>query len=99
MSLLLLVSNEVLSHLPHDVAGLLPQEPPPGVQEKVQKVTGWVKWIATSICVLGVVIAGAMMAIGQRRGEGGEHAARLGWVIAGAILITASTHLIDALAA
>jgi hypothetical protein len=49
------------------------------------------------VCVLGIIIAGTMMAIGQRRGEGGEHASRLGWVIAGCIVIGAASGLVGAL--
>ncbi|WP_327638777.1 hypothetical protein OHB24_10525 [Kribbella sp. NBC_00482] len=63
----------------------------------LNKVLGWVKWIAYLICALGIIIAGGMMAIGQRRGEGGEHAARLGWVLAACIVIGAATALVDAL--
>ena len=46
------------------------------------------------ICVLGILIAGAMMAVGQRRGEGGEHAARLGWVLAACIVIGSASALV-----
>lgn len=69
---------------------------PPGA-EGVDTVISWVTWIAFSVCVLGVIIAGAMMAIGQRRGEGGEHAARLGWVLAACIVIGAAMPLVNAL--
>lgn len=69
---------------------------PPGA-DGVDTVIDWVTWIAFSICVLGVIIAGAMMAIGQRRGEGGEHAARLGWVLAACIVIGAAMPLVNAL--
>lgn len=71
--------------------------PPPGVQAGVDKVIDWVTWIAFSVCVLGIIIAGAMMAIGQRRGEGGEHAARLGWVLAACIVIGAASMLVQGL--
>jgi hypothetical protein len=68
---------------------------PPGA-EGIDKVTSWVIWIAFAVCVLGVIIAGAMMAIGQRRGEGGEHAARLGWVLAACIVIGSASALVGA---
>jgi type IV secretory pathway VirB2 component (pilin) len=86
----------MLVHLISEVPTLLPLEPPPGA-DKLTQVLSWVKWIAYTVCVLGIMIAGAMMAIGQRRGEGGEHAARLGWVLAACIVIGASTALVDAL--
>jgi hypothetical protein len=70
---------------------------PPDVKTKVQTLVDWVTTIAISICILGVIVAGAMMAIGQRRGEGGEHAARLGWVLAGCIVIGCASGLVRAL--
>jgi type IV secretory pathway VirB2 component (pilin) len=70
-------------------------EPLPNeVSDKVDTVVSWVTTVAITICILGVVIAGAMMAIGQRRGEGGEHAARLGWVLAGCIVIGTASALV-----
>ncbi|MFI5735952.1 conjugal transfer protein TrbC [Kribbella sp. NPDC051587] len=69
---------------------------PPGA-EKLDLVIDWVRWIAFTICVLGILIAGAMMAVGQRRGEGGEHAARLGWVLAACIVIGSASLLVGAL--
>lgn len=71
-------------------------EAPPG-SEKLLKIVDWVRWIAFAVCVLGILIAGAMMAVGQRRGEGGEHASRLGWVMAACVVIASSTFLVDAL--
>ncbi|MGW1344761.1 conjugal transfer protein TrbC [Kribbella sp. NPDC002412] len=69
---------------------------PPGM-DKLKGVINWVKIIAYLICGLGIIIAGAMMAIGQRRGEGGEHAARLGWVLAACIIIGSATAIVDQL--
>jgi type IV secretory pathway VirB2 component (pilin) len=71
--------------------------PPPGVEAKFQTLIGWVTWIAFSVCVLGIIIAGATMALGQRRGEGGEHAARLGWVLTACIVIGSSSVLVKGL--
>jgi type IV secretory pathway VirB2 component (pilin) len=84
-------------HLIMELPNTLPMGPPPGVEGNLNEVLGWVKWIAYSVCVLGILIAGGMMAVGQRRGEGGEHAARLGWVLAACIVIGAATALVDAL--
>lgn len=72
-------------------------EAPGAVSGNVEKVVNWVTWIGMMVCVLGIIIAGTMMAIGQRRGEGGEHASRLGWVIAGCIVIGAASGLVNAL--
>ena len=88
----------LLHHLVTELPNSLPMEAPPvEVTKGLNKVLGWVKWIAYLICALGIIIAGGMMAIGQRRGEGGEHAARLGWVLAACIVIGAATALVDAL--
>jgi hypothetical protein len=70
---------------------------PNAVKGNVETVVNWVTWIGMMVCVLGIIIAGTMMAIGQRRGEGGEHASRLGWVIAGCIVIGAASGLVSAL--
>jgi hypothetical protein len=72
----------------------LVEDLPDEVTGKVETVVSWVTTIAISICILGVIVAGAMMAIGQRRGEGGEHAARLGWVLAGCIVIGTASALV-----
>ncbi len=61
------------------------------------KIVDWVRWIAFTVCILGILIAGAMMAVGQRRGEGGEHAARLGWVLAACVVIGSASLLVEAL--
>ena len=55
-------------------------------------------WIAFGVRVLGVIVAGAMMAISSRRGEGGEHMSRLGWVCGGAIIIGSASALVGTLA-
>lgn len=73
-----------------------PGAEPPGA-DKLLKIVDWVRWIAFTVCILGILIAGAMMAVGQRRGEGGEHAARLGWVMAACVVIASSTLLVEAL--
>lgn len=69
---------------------------PPG-SEGIVKILGWAAWVAVVICVLGVLIAGATMAIQHRRGEGGESMARLGWVLGGVIVIGSASALVGAL--
>ena len=87
----------MLLHLISEASRLpLMDDKPPG-WDKLEGVVTWVKWIAYTVCGLGILIAGAMMAVGQRRGEGGEHAARLGWVLAACIVIGSATALVDAL--
>ena len=71
---------------------------PPGA-EKFLTMLSWAAWIASGICVLGVIIAGGAMAMAHRGGHGGgaEQAARLGWVLAGCIVIGAASGLVGAL--
>ena len=86
----------MLAHMIPDLIMGNGGEAPPG-SDKLLKVVDWVRWIAFTVCILGILIAGAMMAVGQRRGEGGEHAARLGWVLAACIVIASATLLVGAL--
>lgn len=70
---------------------------PPG-SEKFLLLLRWVMWLCSGVCVVGVMIAGATMALAHRgHGGGGEHAARLGWVLAGCIVIGGSSALVGAL--
>lgn len=88
----------MLLQLASELPTVLPMaDLPPDVTNKLNDVVNWVQIIAYIICGLGIIIAGGMMAIGQRRGEGGEHAARLGWVLAACIVIGAANGLVTAL--
>jgi hypothetical protein len=66
---------------------------PPGT-EGLNLIMGWAKWVALAICVLGLIAAGAMMAINQRRGEGGEHTGRIGMALGGVVVISAAATLV-----
>lgn len=68
---------------------------PPEISGKINEVVNYITWIGMMVCVIGIIVAGAMMAIGQRRGEGGEHASRLGWVVAGCIVIGAASGVVN----
>ena len=69
---------------------------PPG-SEGIITILQWAAWIAAAVCVLGVLIAGAMMAVQMRQGEGGQSVTRLGWVMAGAIVIGSASALVGAI--
>lgn len=66
---------------------------PPGT-EGLNTVMSWGKWVALAVCILGLFIAGAMMAIGRSRGEGGEHVGKIGMVLGGVIVISAAAALV-----
>ena len=66
---------------------------PPGT-EGFTSIMGWAKWIALAVCVLGLIAAGALMAIQSRRGEGGEHVGKIGMALGGVIVISAASALV-----
>ncbi len=68
---------------------------PPG-SDGIVTIIKWAAWIGLAVCVLGVIIAGGSMAVASRRGEGGEHMSRLGWVLGGCIIIGAASGLVGA---
>ena len=69
---------------------------PPGT-DGFTSIMGWAKWVALAVCILGLIAAGAMMAINSRRGEGGEHVGRIGSALGGVILISAAGGLVGVL--
>lgn len=66
---------------------------PPGT-EGFTSIMGWAKWVALAVCVLGLIAAGALMAIQSRRGEGGEHVGKIGMALGGVIVISAAGALV-----
>ena len=68
---------------------------PPG-SGGIVTIIKWAAWIGLAVCVLGVIIAGASMAIASRRGDGGEHMSKLGWVLGGCIIIGSASGLVGA---
>ncbi|MBO0811664.1 MAG: hypothetical protein J2P23_06415 [Microlunatus sp.] len=60
----------------------------------IETIMSWAKWVALAVCVLGLVAAGAMMAVNARRGEGGEHVGRIGMALGGVIVISAASTLV-----
>ncbi len=88
-----------ISHLP-DILAQVPNpgrgSQPPGSNGFVT-ILKWAAWVAFGVCVLGVIIAGASMAVSSRRGEGGEHMSKLGWVLGGAIIIGSASALVGAI--
>jgi hypothetical protein len=87
----------VVDHLTAIVPLKIPGDPaikqPPGTQG-INDVMGWAKWIALAVCILGLVVAGALMAIQSRRGEGSEHVGKIGMALAGVVVISAAGSLV-----
>lgn len=71
-------------------------KPPPG-SGKVLTILQWSAWIALGLCVVGVIIAGASMAVQHRHGGAGDHASRIGWVMAGCVVVGSASALVGAL--
>ena len=89
-----------LVHLPWDGGILLPLDgydvpptAPPGA-DKLLAVMGWLKWIGLFVCVAGLIIGGAMVAVSHRRGNGFEVARPVALAIIGAVIIGAASGLV-----
>lgn len=82
--------------IPLDIPNPKP-EMPEGL-DGIRTIMAWAKWVALAVCALGLVAAGAMMAINARRGEGGEHVGRIGMALGGVIVISAAGTLVGFLA-
>jgi hypothetical protein len=82
----------VLAQVPNPGQG----KKPPG-SEKFLTILQWSAWLALGMCVLGVIVSGATMAVQHRHGQGGEHAARLGWVAAGCVVVGSASALVGML--
>ena len=83
----------VVAAVPLQIPGDPTAQQPPGT-EGISTVMGWAKWVALAICILGLVAAGALMAIQSRRGEGGEHVGKIGMALGGVVVISAAGSLV-----
>jgi hypothetical protein len=71
-------------------------EAPPG-SDKFLKIGSWVLYIVSALCVIGLLIVGGRMATEFSHGEMSQHGKRLGAVMAGIIVIGASSGITGAL--
>ena len=69
---------------------------PPGTQG-LTTVLNWTFWGVTFLCVVGVLMVAGAMAVAHRRGEGGEHLSKLGWVMGACVLGAAGAQLVNTL--
>ena len=67
----------------------------PGLS-KVQTIIGFTSWVAAAACLIGLIGAGAMLAISYRHGET-DHAGRLGSVAAGCLIVGSASTIVGAL--
>lgn len=87
------IASQLTWLVPLQIPGDPVVKQPPGT-EGINAVMGWAKWIALAVCILGLVIAGALMAIQSRRGEGGEHVGKIGMALGGVVVISAAGSLV-----
>lgn len=68
---------------------------PAEAQAWLEIVLSWAKWLGASLCVLGVVILGSMLAIDRNRGEAGiassDQARALKWAFGVTLVAGASS--------
>lgn len=78
-----------------DVPGPTPTRPPG--TEGLTTLLNWGMWLVTFAGIVGVLISAGSMMLAHRRGEGGEQAAKLGWVLGGCCVAAASASLVNVL--
>lgn len=66
---------------------------PPGVEEKVTQILGWVMWAGGAVAILGFIAAGIMLILSNNSGQANESARWVGRVAIGAVLVTGSAAL------
>jgi hypothetical protein len=70
---------------------------PPGAGQ-LKTILSYLAWGVTAMCVAGVLIASAKMAVSHHRGGGGgEHAGALAWVLVAAVVAGSASALVGAL--
>src|SRR5664280_1462765 len=62
---------------------------------KVQDVIGYVSWAAAAVCLIGLIVAGAAMAVAHQQGR--MPAGQLGAVAAGCMIVGAAGTIVGAL--
>ena len=71
---------------------------PPGMSAGINTILQWAQYLGYGVSMLGLIAAGAMMAVAHNRGTVGEHGAKIATAVGSAIVIGSATGLISALA-
>jgi len=67
---------------------------PGQVQQQLNSVLGWVKWLGLAAAFAGLFVAAGRMALSHRMGSGGEHMSALGYIAGGLVLIGSASALV-----
>lgn len=71
---------------------------PPG-GAKILTILKWLAWGVFAVCVAGVLLNGAKLAVAHQRGHGGgEQTSGLAWTLIGAIVAGSAAALVGAVA-
>lgn len=91
--------KSALPHLGSRLTALVGNPTPtaPSFAGKFTELVGWILWGCTMMCIVGIAVIGTMLAVSIRRGETGEHAARLGAAAAGVIIVGLSSTIVNTL--
>ncbi len=86
--------NTLIAAVPNPGHG----SPPPG-SDKLLTILQWVAWGTFAICVAGVLMNGARLAIAHNQGYGGgnQHAMGLVWALIGAVIAGSAASIVTVL--
>ncbi|WP_418605726.1 hypothetical protein [Georgenia sp. SUBG003] len=62
------------------------------------QLLSWTKWVALGICVLGLMVAGALMAVTPGAARAGSTSAASAWRSRGVVVISGAYFVVGALA-
>jgi type IV secretory pathway VirB2 component (pilin) len=68
---------------------------PPLAGPELGKLFGWLQTFGAAVCVAGIMLCGAGMALAHRRG--GQYASRLGWVLGACLLLGSAASIASVL--
>lgn len=79
-----------------DIGNVSPSAPPGA--DKFETILGWTLWGAVIACVVGFIIAGAVLVYQRAQGGTSDAQAKLAWGMVGAVIIGISSTLVNTLA-
>lgn len=86
--------SHVVSMLPTDRPNVNPTAPPGA--DKFEKILNWAGWLGFGCGLLGFIIVGIVMMVASHNGHGGGVMQKLGFVMAGCIIVGAAGGFVGA---